>query len=166
MTQIKPIPGQITPRFADIAKFFRLPIIKDLNKLDALSSDLNSSKNNNQYIKTICIDLSNHNFEKDIKNLIKKIGLVDVLINNAAIHGPIGNFWENDFDLWKEAFNVNFYSPLLLIREIVPSMISNNKGKIINISGGGATSSRPGFSSYSVSKTSLVRFTEIAADKA
>ena len=34
MTQIKPIEGQTTPRFADIATFFRLPIIKDLNKLD------------------------------------------------------------------------------------------------------------------------------------
>ena len=34
MTQIKPLPSQTTPRFSDIATFFRLPVIKDLNKLD------------------------------------------------------------------------------------------------------------------------------------
>jgi len=138
---------------------------RDKIKLNSLLRKLNSNLYSNQIIEIICLDFSLKNIEEKIKLAFSKLPPIDILINNAAIHGPIGNFWENDLLFWKNAFQVNFYCPFILTSLAIPSMILNNKGKIINIAGGGATSSRPGFTSYAVSKTSLVRFTEIAADE-
>ncbi len=138
---------------------------RNRTKLKSLQKKLISYASSNQKIEIIALDFSSINIEKDLISIFSKLPSIDILINNAAIHGPIGNFWENDFSLWKNAFQINFYCPMIITRLVIPSMISKNKGKIINISGGGATSSRPGFSSYAISKTSLVRFTEIVSDE-
>jgi len=142
-----------------------LLIGRDQLKMESLVDELSLLKDNSQAINTICLDFFSDDFEKKIKSAFDKLTTIDVLINNAATHGPIGPFWENDFTFWQNAHHINFSVPFILMRLAVPKMIAHNKGKIINIAGGGATSSRPGFSCYAISKTSLVRFTEIAADE-
>lgn len=142
-----------------------LLIGRNQDKLNSLNEEMLSHKDTDQVIVTICMDFCSNNFEEKIKLSFDKLSSIDVLINNAATHGPVGQFWENDFTLWQNAYNVNFTVPFRLMSAAVPKMIANKKGKIINISGGGATSSRPGFSNYACAKTSLVRFTEIAADE-
>ena len=69
---------------------------------------------------------------------------LDVLINNAAFHGPIGPLWENDFSLWQQAIQVNLLAPVALCRAFVPWMKETGGGSIINLSGGGATGPRGG----------------------
>lgn len=100
-----------------------------------------------------------------IKEIVMKFGTIDVLINCAGIQKPIGPFVENDFEDWIKNIKVNLLGPIMLCREVLPIMIKNRKGRIINFSGGGATSSRPNFSAYAVAKTGIVRFTEILADE-
>ena len=95
----------------------------------------------------------------------EKFGNLDVLVNNAATQGPIGPLWENDWALWENTINVNLIAPIILSRLCAKWMIPHRKGKIICLSGGGATSSRPNFSSYAVAKTGLVRFCEILAEE-
>ena len=90
---------------------------------------------------------------------------LDILVNNAAIQGPIGPSWNNDPVLWEQAIDVNLISPIKLSRSCAKWMIPQRQGKIISLSGGGATGSRPNFSSYAVAKTGLVRFSEILADE-
>jgi 3-oxoacyl-[acyl-carrier protein] reductase len=90
---------------------------------------------------------------------------LDVLINNAAIQGPVGPSWENDWGAWRQALEVNLFAPIDLSRRCAAWMIPQKKGKIICLSGGGATSSRPNFSAYAVAKTGLVRFCEVLADE-
>ena len=90
---------------------------------------------------------------------------IDVLVNNAAIQGPIGCAWDTDPAAWREALQVNLLSPVSLSTLCVREMIPERRGKIISISGGGATGSRPNFSSYAVAKTGLVRFSEILAEE-
>jgi len=90
---------------------------------------------------------------------------LDVLINNAAIQGPIGPSWENDWADWRQALEVNLLTPIDLSRRCTAWMIPQKRGKIICLSGGGATNSRPNFSAYAVAKTGLVRFCEILADE-
>jgi 3-oxoacyl-[acyl-carrier protein] reductase len=92
-------------------------------------------------------------------------GKIDVLINNAAIQQPIGLFWENDWEAWEKCLAINLYAPSKLMRHFIPYMLINNYGRIINLAGGGATSSRPCFSAYAVAKTGLVRLSEIIADE-
>jgi short-subunit dehydrogenase len=139
---------------------------RSFDKLNSLKEKLLVDKKSNQFIKTIKLDLANLNLiSKVLKKEFIKISKFDVLINCAAIQGPIGKSWENKFIEWQNTFNINFYSTMVLINIILPFMLKNNSGSIINISGGGSTSSRPDFSSYAISKTALVRYTEILAEE-
>jgi len=139
---------------------------RSFDKLNSLKEKLLVDKKSNQFIKTIKLDLANLNLiSKVLKKEFIKMSKFDVLINCAAIQGPIGKSWENKFIEWQNTFNINFYSTMVLINIILPFMLKNNSGSIINISGGGSTSSRPDFSSYAISKTALVRYTEILAEE-
>ncbi len=111
-------------------------------------------------------DISN---EKGVRCLVaevlKDLGDIDVLVNNAGIQGPIGRFWEVSFEDWSENIKVNLLGTARCTREVLPIMIAKKAGKIINLSGGGATSPRPYFTAYGTGKAAIVRFTEIVAEE-
>ena len=88
---------------------------------------------------------------------------LDILVNCAGIQKPIGKSWEVKAEEWLYTVKVNLFGTYLMIREAVPMMIRRDYGKIINLSGGGATSPRPNFSAYAASKTAVVRLTEVLA---
>lgn len=88
---------------------------------------------------------------------------LDVLVNNAAMQGPIGKSWENDWEQWKAAIDVDLLAPVALCRLCVPWMRETGGGAILNLSGGGATGPRPNFSAYATAKAGLVRFSETLA---
>jgi 3-oxoacyl-[acyl-carrier protein] reductase len=90
-------------------------------------------------------------------------GHIDVLVNNAATAGPIGPVWEADWGEWVNTLQVNLLAPVALCRASVPGMLAHGGGKIINLSGGGATSPRPRFSAYATAKAGLIRFSETLA---
>jgi NAD(P)-dependent dehydrogenase (short-subunit alcohol dehydrogenase family) len=112
------------------------------------------------------IDLSTPDaVELIIKTAQDHFGHLDILINNAAIQGPVGPSWENDWNSWNLTIKIDLLAPINLSRYCAQWMIQQGKGKIICLSGGGATGSRPNFSAYAVAKTGLVRFCEILADE-
>lgn len=88
-----------------------------------------------------------------------------VLINNAAVQGPIGPVWENDFSAWDHALQVDLLAPVALCQGLIPLMNGTSGGSIINLSGGGATGPRPNFSAYATAKAGLVRFSETIAEE-
>ena len=111
-------------------------------------------------------DISNRAFvKKFVAESIKKFKKIDVLVNAAAILGPIGPLYECDPGQWEETIRVNLVGTFLTMREIVPHMVCSKRGKVINFAGGGAAYSYPRFSAYGSSKAAVVRFTEIAADE-
>jgi NAD(P)-dependent dehydrogenase (short-subunit alcohol dehydrogenase family) len=101
---------------------------------------------------------------KNTIEMLKKIDdlqvVIDVLICNAGVIGPIDKFLDNEIDDWEDAFNVNLYGTLNLVMGFLPSMIARKKGRVIHVSGGGATAPLFGMSSYSASKAAAVRFIE------
>ena len=94
-----------------------------------------------------------------------RFGKIDILVNNAGIHGSKNRIGDDVFDLdnWKNAISVNLLGTLHMCLSVVPHMKENGRGKIINLSGGGATSPMPGMSAYASSKAAVVRFTETIA---
>ena len=88
---------------------------------------------------------------------------VNIMICNAGVIGPIDKFLESESGEWQTAFNINFYGTINLIAMALPGMISNGSGRVIHISGGGATSPLFGMSSYAAAKVAAVRLIETLA---
>jgi NAD(P)-dependent dehydrogenase (short-subunit alcohol dehydrogenase family) len=90
---------------------------------------------------------------------------VDILVNNAGAQGRFGPFVEVDFEHWRNLFEINFFSAARLTQLILPSMLERKWGRIINISGGGATAPRLNATGYGVSKCALCRWSETLAQE-
>lgn len=100
-----------------------------------------------------------------VQKSIETFGQIDILVNAAGTYGPIGRVWEIDAHEWTRTFSVNLFGLFLLCQAVLPHMIRAGRGKIINFSGGGATSPLCRFSAYGVSKAAVVRLTETLAEE-
>jgi NAD(P)-dependent dehydrogenase (short-subunit alcohol dehydrogenase family) len=100
-----------------------------------------------------------------VQKSIELFGRIDILVNAVGTYGPIGRAWEVDAKEWANTFAANLFGPFLVCQSVLPHMIRAGRGKIINFSGGGATSPLCRFSAYGVSKAALVRLTETLAEE-
>jgi len=105
----------------------------------------------------------NTNVDRLFEAATKKLGKFDILVNNAGVYGPIGSIDQIDWAEWEQAIAINLLGAVYCTRKAVQLFKPNRYGKIINLSGGGATNPLPGISSYAASKAALVRFTETVA---
>jgi NAD(P)-dependent dehydrogenase (short-subunit alcohol dehydrogenase family) len=103
--------------------------------------------------------------ERAVEAVRREFGPIDILINAAGVQGPIGPTAEIDPRAWAQVIQINLVGTFHCCRAVLPEMIARRSGKIINISGGGASNSRPFFSGYAASKIGVVRFTETLADE-
>jgi 3-oxoacyl-[acyl-carrier protein] reductase len=90
---------------------------------------------------------------------------VTVLVNNAGVYGPMGLLEDVDWQEWVRAVEINLFGTVLMCRTIIPLLRTQRYGKIINLSGGGATAPLPRFSAYAASKVAIVRLTETFAEE-
>lgn len=105
----------------------------------------------------------------DITSFFEQVFLefpqLDILVNNAGIYGPKGVIEEVDWDEWVEAIKINLFGAVLACRAVLPHFKKNRYGKIINLSGGGATNPLPRISAYASSKAAVARFSETLAEE-
>src|SRR5262249_40846181 len=90
---------------------------------------------------------------------------VTILVNNAGVYGPMGPLEIGDWDNWVQAVQINLFGTVLMCRALIPLLRELGYGKIINLSGGGATAPLPRISAYAVSKAAVVRLTETLAEE-
>jgi NAD(P)-dependent dehydrogenase (short-subunit alcohol dehydrogenase family) len=88
-----------------------------------------------------------------------------VLVNNAGIYGPKGVIEDVDWQEWVRAIEINLYGSILMCRAVLPQFKAQKYGKIIQLSGGGATNPLPRISAYAASKAAIVRFAETLAEE-
>lgn len=139
---------------------------RDEEKLRDSALELQTSCQTRAQVQAIKADVA---VESEVKVLVegtvKHFGRLDIIVNNAAILGPIGQSEQVDWQEWLKTVEVNLGGPVLLCRAALPHLKAKGYGRIINISGGGATAPRPRFSAYAASKAALVRFTETLAEE-
>jgi NAD(P)-dependent dehydrogenase (short-subunit alcohol dehydrogenase family) len=100
-----------------------------------------------------------------VKLAIEQFKRVDILVNNAGVYGPKGPLEELDWDEWTKAIEINLYGSVLMCRGVLPYFKQYRYGKIVQLSGGGATSPLPGISAYAASKAAIVRLAETLAEE-
>jgi NAD(P)-dependent dehydrogenase (short-subunit alcohol dehydrogenase family) len=107
--------------------------------------------------------------EADVRALISEtltqLGSCHILVNNAGIYGPKGEIEEVDWAEWTKTIEINVYGSILMCREILPHFKAQGYGKVVQLSGGGATNPMPLISAYAVSKAAIVRFAETFAEE-
>ena len=96
---------------------------------------------------------------------LAELGSVQILVNNAGIYGPMGPTESVDWHEWTRAIEINLYGVLLPCRALIPHFKQAGRGKIVILSGGGATNPLPNISSYAASKAAVVRLMETLAEE-
>jgi NAD(P)-dependent dehydrogenase (short-subunit alcohol dehydrogenase family) len=126
---------------------------RNKNKLEENTKNLQAKGVNAKYF---VLDVSRH---EDVNKVFSQIRHIDILVNNAGIHfsSPVS---EMNIDKWKELLDINLTGVMYCTKTVLPKMIKNKSGRIINIS---STSGKTGDlfgSAYSASKFALIGFTQ------
>jgi NAD(P)-dependent dehydrogenase (short-subunit alcohol dehydrogenase family) len=86
-----------------------------------------------------------------------------IVVNNAGIYGPKGPSEEVDWLEWVRAIEINLFGSVLMARAVLPHLKRRGYGKLIQLSGGGATAPLPNLTAYATSKAAIIRFMESLA---
>ncbi len=134
--------------------------------LDGALKEIKQYITNDQIVLVQQVDVSK---EKEVRDLVestlKQLGACHILVNNAGIYGPKGDVEDVDWAEWVKAIEINVYGSVLMCRELIPHFKQQGYGKVIQLSGGGATNPLPKISAYAVSKAAIVRFAETLAEE-
>ena len=116
-------------------------------------------KENNENLKYDVVDVTDfESVNKTVKNL--KNSKIDILINNAGITGPTAELWNYSVDDWNKVINVNLNGTYICCKLIVPLMIKNNYGRIVNIASVSGKDGNANASAYSSAKAGVLGLTK------
>jgi 3-oxoacyl-[acyl-carrier protein] reductase len=134
--------------------------------LDELAGELRPLAAAGQSVETLALDVAADAAPSQVAAAARRLSPgCAVLVNNAGIYGPMGPVETQDWAAWERALRVNLFAPVRLVQALVPLFRERGFGKIVNLSGGGATAPLPFFSAYAASKAALVRLTETFAEE-
>ena len=95
-----------------------------------------------------------------VNNAIEKLGKVDIFVNNAGITGMNAKVWDYPIEEWKKVIELDLNSTFYCCKAIVPHMIKNNYGRIINIASIAGKEGNPNASAYSTAKAGVIGLTK------
>jgi len=98
-----------------------------------------------------------------VNETLTRFQRIDFLINNAGIIHPVGKVWEVDPETWRYNVAVNLVGVFLTTHAVLPHMLEQGNGRIINVSTGAARSVVPGWSAYCAAKAGVEHFTRVVA---
>ncbi len=139
---------------------------RDGAQLERRREELTSIAGSAQTILALPADVSSPpDVQRVVQRAIGALPHLDILVNNAGIHGPVGLVEETDWDAWVQTIAINLYGSVLMCRALLPHLKARRSGKILQLSGGGATKAMPHASAYAASKAAVVRFAETLAEE-
>ena len=114
----------------------------------------------NPNLSSNIIDVSNYAEVENCVSNITKNSNIDILINNAGITGPTAALWEYDVEMWKKVVDINLMGTFNCCRSVVPNMIKNNYGRIVNVASVAGKDGNANASAYSVGKAGAIGLTK------
>ena len=127
----------------------------DAKMIDKAHQDLS-----NPDLSSNLVDVSNYSEVENSVNDIIKNSNIDILVNNAGITGPTASLWEYDLEMWKDVVNINLMGTFHCCKAIVPNMIKNNYGRIVNVASVAGKDGNANASAYSAGKAGVIGLTK------
>ena len=131
--------------------------IWDIDK-DELKKVIKNENNTN-----LSFDLVNVSNFENVNNVVAEIvknSKIDILVNNAGITGPIAELWKYEIKDWNKVIDVNLHGTFNCCKSIVPNMIKNNYGRIVNIASVSGKDGNANASAYSSAKAGVIGLTK------
>ncbi len=139
---------------------------RDKNALKKAQEELQKSAEIGQRVIAESADVS---IESEVLEVVRKtldvFGSCQILVNNAGVYGPKGDLESVNWAEWIKTLEINLYGSVFMSKSLVTHFKAQGYGKILQLSGGGATSPLPCLSAYAVSKAAIVRFAETLAEE-
>ena len=111
----------------------------------------------NPNLSSDIVDVSDY---KEVETAVSKISKIDILINNAGITGPTMPLWEYDVEMWNKIVKINLSGTFNCCRAIIPNMIKNNYGRIVNVASVAGKDGNANASAYSSGKAGAIGHTK------
>lgn len=103
--------------------------------------------------------------QRFVASTVERLPELCVLVNNAGVYGPKGSIEAVEAGEWVRAIEINLFGSVFMSAAVVPHFKRRKYGKIVQLSGGGATNPLPRLSAYAASKAAIVRFAETLAEE-
>ena len=133
-------------------------VIWDIDE-NAIKSALDEVNSENLSFKKV--DVTNFvEIEKALLETEKELGKIDIFVNNAGITGMNAKVWDYPLDEWKKVIELDLNSTFYCCKAVVPHMIKNNYGRIVNIASIAGKEGNPNASAYSTAKAGVIGFTK------
>ena len=114
----------------------------------------------NPNLSSNIVDVSNYKEVDKCTTKITENSNIDILINNAGITGPTAALWEYNVEMWKKVVDINLMGTFNCCRAVVPNMIKNNYGRIVNVASVAGKDGNANASAYSVGKAGAIGLTK------
>jgi 2-dehydro-3-deoxy-L-rhamnonate dehydrogenase (NAD+) len=112
-------------------------------------------------VSTAVVELTKEaSVTKAVATTLKAHGKIDIVVNNAGITGGNAKTWELDTAVWRHVVEVNLIAPFIVCKAVVPALLANGFGRIINIASIAGKEGNPNASHYSASKAGLIGLTK------
>ncbi|HUS98578.1 MAG TPA: SDR family NAD(P)-dependent oxidoreductase [Hyphomicrobiaceae bacterium] len=112
-------------------------------------------------VRVVSVDVSDYTaLQNAHADTIAARGRIDILINNAGIAGANATVWETEIEEWRKVMRINLDGPFLCSKVVVPSMIAQNYGRIVNIASIAGKEGNPNAAHYSASKAGVIALTK------
>lgn len=139
---------------------------RDRDSIEKARALLARAAHSSQRIVALAADVSDKDdVDRIVQTAVREFSQIHVLVNNAGIYGPKGATEKTNWSEWVRAVEINLLGSVLMCRAVLPHMKSDGYGKIIQLSGGGATKPLPLISAYAATKAAVVRFVETLAEE-
>jgi NAD(P)-dependent dehydrogenase (short-subunit alcohol dehydrogenase family) len=137
---------------------------RDTSTLESAVAELSAMSGPDQRVLGELADVSSpEDVERLVRTAVTGLDELTILVSNAGVYGPKGTIHTVSWAEWARAIEINLFGSVLPARALAGRFAQRGYGKIIQLSGGGATKPMPGLSAYAASKAAVVRFAETLA---